>query len=376
MPKGVVVIDTQGTILAIERRDQHDPAALEVHSGVLVPGFVNAHCHLELSHMKGKVPTGTGLIPFITGVVTQRNAPADHIAACIEAAAAEMYAGGIVAVGDISNTTDTFAEKAKGRMAYYTFAEVFDFLQPKGAAETYEKGLALLHQLPNGSPITLSPHAPYTVSDRLFQYIREQAAELPQQTVSIHNQETLPENELFLQKTGGFPAFYERFGISLEGFEPTGRTSIYYALQHLDPAQRTLFVHNTLTTRAELQAAQMWSAHTYWATCPNANLYIENRLPDYQAFLDTGARVCIGTDSLTSNWQLSVLEEMKTIARYQSFLPFSTLLQWATLNGALALGMEGALGSLTVGKRPGLVLLEGIGPDWQLSQSVTACRLA
>ena len=126
--KGVLITDDAGQILAIERREQHDPASLQILPGVLIPGFVNTHCHLELSHMKGKVHTGTGLIPFITGVVTQRNAAAEVIADAIEQAERDMLAGGIVAVGDISNAPDTFAVKAKGRLRYYTFVELFDFL--------------------------------------------------------------------------------------------------------------------------------------------------------------------------------------------------------------------------------------------------------
>ena len=166
-----------------------------------------------------------------------------------------------------------------------------------------------------------------------------------------------------------------RFGISLEAFEATGLTSIHYALAHLNPANRTLFVHNTLTTRADIQAAQDWSEHVYWTTCPNANLYIENRLPNYQLFLDAGARVTIGTDSLTSNWQLSVLEEMKTIARYQSYVPVETLLRWATLNGAQALGFDDTLGSLEPGKTPGVLLLQGMSPDGKLNAATTVRRL-
>jgi aminodeoxyfutalosine deaminase len=118
-----------------------------------------------------------------------------------------------------------------------------------------------------------------------------------------------------------------------------------------------LFVHNILTTSEELRDAHDWSEHVYWATCPNANLYIENRLPDYRAFVNGNARVTIGTDSLASNWQLSILDEMKTIARYASYVPFENLVRWATLNGAQALGFDDTLGSIDVGKRPGLNLL-------------------
>lgn len=163
-----------------------------------------------------------------------------------------------------------------------------------------------------------------------------------------------------MSKKGGFIDFYSKFGITLDAFEPIGLPSIHYALANMSPARRTLFVHNTLTTRDDISAAQAWSHNTYWATCPNANLYIENRLPDYQAFMDTEARVTIGTDSLTSNWQLSILEEMKTISRFQRFVPFETMLRWATLNGAEALGFDDQLGSIEPGKTPGLVQIDGL----------------
>lgn len=373
----VVITDDTGKILAIEPRENHDSASLEIHHGVLAPGFVNAHCHLELSHMKGKVDTGTGLIPFITGVVTQRNAPAERIAEAIEKAEQEMLQGGIVALGDISNGPDTFAVKAEGRMRYHTFLEMFDFLQEAGAEKSFAEGLAVREQLrlAPGSACSLVPHAPYSVSKNLFAKIRQFNPAAGAATVSIHNQETPPEQALFLEKTGGFLDFYGKFGISLEQFEATGKPSIFYALENLNPATRTLFVHNTLTSQADIEAAQAWGTQVFWATCPNANLYIENRLPDYAAFLATNARVCIGTDSLTSNWQLSVLEEMKTIARYQSFVPFHTLLRWATLHGAQALGFDDTLGSLEPGKTPGLVLLEGLAPGWKLRASTTARRL-
>ncbi len=376
LENAVVIADDNGKILAIESREQHDPASIETHRGILVPGFVNTHCHLELSHMKGKVNTGTGLIPFITSVVTQRNANAEAIAEAIEKAEQEMLDGGIVALGDISNAPDTFGVKARGKMRYHTFLELFDFLQDAGADKTFSDGLAVYEQLglAPGSARSLVPHAPYSVSKSLFEKIN---AFNPKSgiTVSIHNQETPPEEALFKEKKGGFLDFYGKFGISLDQFEASGKSSIYYALANMNPANRSLFVHNTLTSKADIEAAQAWSPQVYWATCPNANLYIENRLPNYSAFLETDARVTIGTDSLTSNWQLSVLEEMKTIARYQSYVPFATLLRWATLHGAQALGFDDTLGSLEPGKTPGIVLIQGVSPDWKLGSLATARRV-
>ncbi len=355
---GVIVTDDNGAILSIDTRDKHDPATLQVHKGVIVPGFINTHCHLELSHMKGLVETGTTLIPFITGVVTRRNAAAEVIEKAVAIAEAEMIAGGIVAVGDISNVTDTFAQKSKGNLMYYTFLEMFDFLQEGDAQREFDKYKAVYDALnpAKGSRKSVVPHAPYSVSTNLFKKINDTNASSGI-TVSIHNQETQPEQDLFMKGEGAFYEFYGKFGISLDKFEPNRRPSIFYALENMNPNNRTLFVHNTLTTQADIEAAQEWSENVFWATCPNANLYIENRLPNYQYFINANARLTIGTDSLTSNWQLSILEEMKTIQRFQSYVPFETILRWATLNGAQALGFDDTLGSLEVGKRPGLNLL-------------------
>lgn len=355
---GVITLDETSKILHLDTRDNHRDEDLEIYEGALVPGFVNTHCHLELSHMKGKVETGTTLIPFITNVVQRREASEAIIQNAITEADNYMYENGIVAVGDISNQADTFERKSKSKIRYYNFIEMFDFLQEGDAQKTYDQYRAVYDelQLPEGHQKTCVPHAPYSVSNSLFKLINT-ANSGDTKTVSIHNQETLPENELFETGTGGFVDFYGGFGISLDAFRPNHKPAIHYALANLDPVHRTLFVHNTLTTRDDIQAAHTWSDKVYWATCPNANLYIENRLPNYQAFIDTEARMTIGTDSLTSNWQLSILDEMKTILRYQSYLSFETVLRWATLNGAEALGFEQDFGSIEIGKRPGINLL-------------------
>ncbi|HFC01382.1 MAG TPA: S-adenosylhomocysteine deaminase [Phaeodactylibacter sp.] len=355
--EGVVTIDDNGKILAIDQRDHHNISDLEIYHGVIVPGFINTHCHLELSHMKNKVATGTTLIPFITSVVAYRDVPQEQIDAAIQQADQEMYENGIVAVGDISNQLDTSAVKSKSPIRYYTFVEMFDFLQEDWANNEFEKYKAVFEgQSDDGqNKKSAVPHAPYSVSKKLFELINNLNND--DCTVSIHNQETLAENEFFEKKTGEFIDFYKGFNIPITDWKCSGKTSIHYALENMNPHVRTLLVHNTICTAADIQAAHDWSDQVYWATCPNANLYIENRLPNYQLFIDADAKMTIGTDSLTSNWQLSILDEMKTIAKYQSYIPFETLIRWATLNGAEALGYEKDLGSLEVGKTPGLNLL-------------------
>jgi len=358
----VIVTDDVGKILSIDPIEDHESTSVERYHGILVPGFVNTHCHLELSHMKGKMPTGTGLISFIQNVVQYRDFAQEVIMDAITRADLEMYDQGIVAVGDISNKLDTAETKLHSRLSYYTFVEAFDFLNDAKSQETYDHYYQVYkgHHDTGGHMKSMVPHAPYSVSPSLFQRINQlNGAE--RKTVSLHNQETIHENRFFLDKSGEMLRFYKAFELPVDQFIPTGKRSICYALQHMDPHHRTILVHNTVSDAEDVAFASDWGDHLYFASCPNANLYIENRLPSYELFLQAGVTVTLGTDSLASNWQLSILNEMQTIHKYQSFVDLEDLLPWATLNGARALGFDDRLGSFDIGKCPGINLLHHDG---------------
>jgi len=351
----VLILDESGLILSIEDLSAHDRSSVQMYDGFIIPGLINTHCHLELSHMKSKIPAGTGLINFISHVVKFRDIDQQIIDDAIVAGDKEMFENGIQAVGDICNKVDTANQKNRSPIAYYSFVEMFDFLNPamtKLFTSQYKE--VFDQQAADGiNKKTMVPHAPYSVSQDLFDYLSEHT--LANETVSIHNQETPAENELFLNNSGSFLDFYEAMGMPINEFPTKGVNSIIYALANMDPRRKTLLVHNTLTSAKDIEDTQDWSDHVYWATCPNANLYIENRLPDYQLFIDKQCKMTIGTDSLSSNWQLSIWEEMKTIAKYKSYVDFDTLLEWATINGAEALSYQDEMGSIEVGKRPGIL---------------------
>ncbi|MFT4535656.1 MAG: cytosine/adenosine deaminase-related metal-dependent hydrolase [Saprospiraceae bacterium] len=371
----VVVTDNDGVIMSIDAMSDHDSSSVQSFKGIITPGFVNTHCHLELSHMKGLVNSGTGLIPFISSVVKHRDFPEEQIMDAIAAADQEMYDEGIVAVGDISNKIDTVATKTTSKINYYTFVEMFDFMQSEMTDDTIDqyKSVFECHSDADGNKKSFVPHAPYSVSEGLYEFIRNE--NFQHDTVSIHNQETEAEQELFKTKTGAFLRFYDGFEFKLDKLRPTGKGSIYHAMQNMNAMMKTLFVHNTMTSKDDITAALDWNFRCYWATCANANLYIENRLPDYQAFLEADAKMTIGTDSLTSNWQLSVLEEMKTIKKYKSYVPVETLITWACKNGAEALGYSDELGTIEVGKKPGLVHVDAVvGVDGSVDISESSAR--
>lgn len=353
----VITTDDHGSILTIKPEEECKNLDIQYFDGAIVPGLVNAHCHLELSHMRGIIPTGTKLVEFIRQIVTRRNEHPESILPAIRQADEDMYRNGIVAVGDISNVIDTFAQKQKSKIQYHTFIEAFDLFQKGKAGEEMNRAVQVYEQLQErpGHKKSIVPHAPYSVSDELFSLIAGHIQSNTSQ--SIHHQETIAEDQFVKTKTGELIDFFTALGLSFDSFIPDGKPASHRVMAHMKSNQKTLLVHNTMSTTEDIKAIEAWNQDVYWVTCPNANLYIENRLPRYQYWMDAGARMCIGTDSLASNWQLDILEEIKTILKYQSMVTFNMAIKWATMNGAKALGFDDTLGSIEVGKRPGLVLI-------------------
>lgn len=325
--------------------------------GILSPGFVNAHCHLELSHMKGMIPPHTGLQEFVKQIVALRQVEAEAIQEAIVAAENEMVSNGIVAVGDISNTLDTLEQKAKHHLAYYSFVELYD-LDPIRAHDKIIAGIEIQKQFQeNCIRASLVPHAPYSVSPRLWTLLSEH---FESHTISMHNQETADENDFFKTKTGSFLGMYERTKVSLDFFEPTGKSSIQSVLPIFKNATTSILVHNSFTNAEDIQAVKNQMPNTFWCLCPNANQYIEQTMPPIELLRSEKANIIVGTDSYASNWSLNVLDELKTIQQYHTHIPLAEMLQWATLNGARALQMDKHLGSFEKGKKPGLVLITGV----------------
>ena len=230
IPDGILVLDGNGMVLdVIDPRINLESATalksagvVEYFDGILVPGFINAHCHLELSHMKDMIPAHVGLQEFVKQIVSLRKVEPDAIQEAIVAAEKEMMANGIVAVGDISNTLDTLAQKAKHNLAYYTFVELYD-LDPTHANDKIIAGLAIQKAFEeNCIRASLVPHAPYSVTNNLWKLL---STHFGSHTISMHNQETADENEFFKNKTGSFLGMYERTKVSLDFF-----TEVAYSL--------------------------------------------------------------------------------------------------------------------------------------------------
>ena len=312
-----------------------------------------------------------GLVNFIKEVLKHRTADIQLMNDAAEKADNEMYENGIVAVGDISNTNNTIAIKAKSKIHYHTFVEILGFL-PHNAEQLFDKGLELLQEFKPQS-CSITPHAPYSVSKELFRLIKKYCDDHTN-LLSIHNQECEDENKFFRYKLGSFNDLYEYFGMDISHFKPQARNSIQSMVPLLTSNQDILMVHNTCTNLKDIYFLKRFDRKISWCFCPNANLYIENRLPKINLFVDQGFDITLGTDSMASNHGLSILGEMQTIQHKYKAISTAKLMEWATLEGARFLGIDADKGSLEPGKTPGLNLITNLD-DLKLTPESKVKRL-
>ncbi len=364
LKNGILICEDDGTVIdLIDTSGQlHEQAGMEQYSGILVPGFVNAHCHLELSHLKGKIPEKTRLGRFLGFINKLRNLQEEDFEEAIKKADFTMKHAGIVAVGDVSNSYTSLETKRNSKIKYHTFVEAFGF-HPSRA----EKAFAFAEFVESmfrefDLPTSITPHSPYSVSEGLFLKIRDKAL-VENSILSVHNQESRDE-VLFFKDGSGDIAHHisEILKIDISHWKPTLKSPLEFTLSFIPKENPLLLVHNTFTSPEDIQflKSRRKMENTFLVLCPNANLYIENQLPPVSLFQKEKLNICLGTDSLASNDSLSILKEMIVLQNSFPEITLQNLVEWGSMNGARALGLNDFLGSLEPGKKPGINLITGV----------------
>lgn len=352
----VLVVREDGVIEALMPENEVQ-GEIEFFNGILMPGLINCHCHLELSHLKGVIPPGTGLVPFLISVVTKRGDFESSKAERIKAAEQELFQAGIVAVADICNTADAVAVKRNSAIQWYNLIEVLNLRDAALQTTLHNYENVLQQHIDAGLEGVLTPHAPYTVSDATFNELNVRTAG---KVISVHNSETRAEEELFKKGTGEFLNLYKRFGYDSSPLAVSGKSSLQTWLPYFTKRQTILLVHNTFMSEEDLVFAEKHAAQynlkLVYCLCPNANLYIENKVPPVDLFIKHNCHIVLGTDSYSSNWQLNIMSEIKTLKEHFPHVELQTLLTWATSNAAAIWGFE-KVGRFEKEARPGVVLL-------------------
>ena len=374
---GFVELEDDGTV--IRTGVCEDPAAEEHFlDGAVVPGFVNAHCHIELSSLWKKFRRGTGMAGFIDQINALRDAaPLEERLEDIQRWMDTLWQRGVSAMADISNCDESFAIKAASPMYTRTFLEVFG-TEPEDCDAVIASVRALHDKaLACGLDAAPTPHACYTMSPQLV--TASSAEGLRSGFLSFHSEETPEEEEML--KSGSGPMWENRVRAGMSVPPVTGESSLLYfidRLREVHPApfdEHILLVHEVCLDQEGIDAVKAVMHHPYFALCPLSNLFIHNALPPVKLMRRNGLRLTVGTDSLSSNDDLDIVAELFCLQENFPEIPLGELLTWACRNGAEFLGKEDMYGTLAPGRRPGLVLIDHIGTDGRLTTASSSYRI-
>lgn len=322
-------------------------------TGILLPGLINAHAHLELSGLRGQVPGDGDMLAWVQRLFGLRQGPD---AAAMRAAIAELSASGTAAVLDVSNTGAPFphlVEAAAAPTGWLRARLQLELLAFTDAG--FEEGRRRQQALPQDAGVTsvLTPHSVHALSEGV---LRRWAAERRpgEPTPTLHCDECPADRELIAQGTGPWAALLDRWERPWRGALASGRSEVD-ALQRLGLLGPDLgLVHLLAADAADLDLIAAAGAPV--VLCPRSNLHIHGRLPDAAAMVRRGIPLALGTDSLASNADLDLLAEAATLRAAASAIDPSVWLRALTLGGAALFG-DPELGVLRPGARPGLLLV-------------------
>jgi cytosine/adenosine deaminase-related metal-dependent hydrolase len=328
-----MVVDVSATT------DLDREAGVEFFPGILAPGFFNAHCHLELSGLRGAIPPGGGFTAFARGMREARASGECRVKSeeLARGAAAfwdsKMWAEGVSAVADVCNGSATFALKHSSRIGYHNFCELFGLnADPARAFELRD------HALAGGLHASVTPHSTYSLNrDALPQLLTPHSS-----LFTLHFLESEDEVDLYRRK-GAMWDWYQEQGLApdfLDFGSPAERL-----VAQVPPDCPVMLVHNCVATQRDIDIVMgHFTAPVTWVLCPGSNRYIGNPAPPVDLLRKNGLRIAVGTDSLASNDTLSMINELSLIKG----VPLAEMLSWASVD------------VIAPGHTPGFVLITGV----------------
>jgi cytosine/adenosine deaminase-related metal-dependent hydrolase len=317
---------------------------------IILPALVNAHTHLELSALRSKISPPSGdFISWVKNVIKLReNLSLVEIKESAKAVLYHFWKEGIGIIGDVGNTALTLDLLCNSAFYGYFFHEVISFKGGYNLKEIQVKSAS------SNFKITYSAHAPYSVSPLLLQAIKSYNKKR-KKLFCIHCAESIEEIKFLEKGEGPLLEFLKERGQWNENFVPPGVSPIKYlnSLTLLD--EDTLLIHVIHIDEEDLKILK--NTKPKICICLRSNLFIGVGIPKLKDLLSAGLDVCIGTDSLASNDQISIWEEIKTIYTYYPDISPEEILKIATFTGAKVLGYD-KMGAILAGYNPNILVIE------------------
>ena len=374
---GFVEFDDDGTVTSVGECPAPE-SETDFVRGAIVPGFVNTHCHLELSYLWKAFRKGTGMAGFIDQINAMRdNKSLEEKLRDIKHWMNVMWDRGVSAMADISNCSDTFAVKKTSPMYTRTFLEVFGT-----ESQDCDSVMAAVRKLQAdaesyGLDAAPTPHSCYTMSPELVTAASSDG--LKSGFLSYHSEETEEEEDMLKYGSGAMWNNRKAAGMSVPPV--TGKSSLLYFIDRLEKAhpapfdEHILLVHEVCMDQEGIDAVKSVMKHPFVALCPLSNIFIGNALPHVPLMRRNGLKITVGTDSLSSNDDLDMVRELHCLQTGFPEVELNELLVWACRNGAEFLSKESEYGRIAVGMKPGLVRIDNLGPDCRLTAESASRRI-
>lgn len=343
----------------------HTGETRDLGSVVLLPGLINAHCHLDYTDMAGKIKSGGSFIDWLRQITELKNAltEADFLAA-IDHGLDQLAKSGTTSVVNIEAYPQLVDRVNPHGLRIWWCPELIDFQTEVPPEKLFKSVVAFIaNRDKTFGGIGVSPHAPYTVSSELYRltarWAREQGAVL-----TTHVAESEEEDDMIRRGTGTMYDWFRRAGRDMSDCKRFGVVQLLSEYGVFDA--NCLAAHANCLTPADVTLLKHTQAHV--VQCPNTHRYFRRGLPNIEELWQAGINVCLGTDSLASNNSLtglSMFDEMMTLANMFPRLAPETFLRLATVCGAKALNREDQLGKIAPGAAADLIAVpfEGLIND-------------
>jgi cytosine/adenosine deaminase-related metal-dependent hydrolase len=356
------LIKDVGTFREIKARNKGD--VLDLGEQILLPGLINAHCHLDYTRLRGTIPRQDSFTNWIRAINAKKAelSSQDYLVA-IEEGFAEAKHFGTTTIANLTAFPELIRQ-IRAPIRTWWFAELIDVRDPNNGEAIVDRALEFLEAAKNRG---LAPHALYTASARLYRYAAE-VAWRENLLLTTHLAESREEMQMFLESAGPLEDFLCSIGRDMSDLNSI--TPVQHALAFCSFDERWLLVHLNEILDSDLELLARLKTKPHIVHCPRSHKYFGHSRFHLQRLRELGFNICLGTDSLASNDDLSLFAEMRELQRSERALSPVEILEMATINPATALGSQGNLGRVSSGCLADLIAIPISGPGDPLDQII------
>ncbi len=362
---GAVVVDGNQIVQVGRWADLKTPDAIDLGESLLMPGLINAHCHLDYTCLRGTILPPASFASWISRINDiKRTLTDDDYVDSVQQGLDESLRTGTTTILNIESFPEILLKLKRPVPRVWWFLELMDIRSRIGTEELIAGALALLDQPPDwlGGP-GLSPHAPFTTSLSLYRLAAE-CATMRRVPVMTHLAETQEEYDLFVHGRGPLHDFLIKLGRDMSDLN--GQSPVARLLQNGVLPKGAILTHMNALTESDRDLLASRSDDFSVVHCPRCHSYFGRPEFPINRFLDAGINLCLGTDSLASNWSLDLFAEMRHLREIHPSISAMTVLNMVTRAPAKAIDHEGLLGEITPGAHADLIALPMHGKSGNL----------